>query len=367
MSTSKNLPRKIAYFISPHGFGHASRSAAVMSALHAVHPTVHFEIFTLVPEWFFKQSLTAYFTYHQEKTDTGVIQKNAMIEDLDATLLDLETIYPLRSAEIDRLANIVSRAGCEAVICDIAPMGIETASRVGVPSILIENFTWDWIYEGYLDDKKQFSRFIPYLKDLFGKADLHIQTEPLCSLNNCADLHAPPASRKPRTSAFQIRTKLGISDHQKAVLITMGGIPESYNFLPALKEHKNFHFILPGNYSTTFTDQNITVLPHHSEYFHPDLVNACDVVVGKLGYSTIAEVFHAGIPLLYLSRSQFRESPYLETFVESRIPSAHIKTEDFESGTWLPMLFKMLELPKIDRTEANGADQIAAFILKQIK
>jgi len=337
-----------------------------MSALHSLNPSIHFEIFTTIPEWFFKQSLIANYTYHYEKTDVGVIQKNALVEDLEATLLDLDTIYPLRSTEVNRLANIVAQSHCEAILCDIAPMGIETARRAGVPSILIENFTWDWIYEGYLDEKKEFSRVIPYLKQLFEQADFHIQTEPLCSLNNNAGLHAPPASRKPRISAVETRSALGISDHQKAVLITMGGIPEKYHFLPTLKNHKEIHFILPGNYSTSLTEQNVTLLSHHSKFFHPDLVNACDAVIGKLGYSTIAEVFHAGIPMLYLSRSHFRESPSLASFVESKIPCAHIQAEDFENGSWFPALFELLTLPKFHRTSPNGADQIAEYTLNKI-
>ncbi len=43
----------LAYFISPHGFGHAARACAVMSAILERMPGVRFEIFTEVPRWFF--------------------------------------------------------------------------------------------------------------------------------------------------------------------------------------------------------------------------------------------------------------------------------------------------------------------------
>jgi hypothetical protein len=39
----------IAYFISPHGFGHASRAAAVMEALYKIESSIRFEIFTTTP------------------------------------------------------------------------------------------------------------------------------------------------------------------------------------------------------------------------------------------------------------------------------------------------------------------------------
>ncbi|MBC2715495.1 MAG: hypothetical protein HF978_09310 [Desulfobacteraceae bacterium] len=52
-----NPKLSIAYFVTFHGFGHAARASAVMNAIYARWPFVHFEIFTQTPEWFFKDSL----------------------------------------------------------------------------------------------------------------------------------------------------------------------------------------------------------------------------------------------------------------------------------------------------------------------
>ncbi len=49
--------RRIAYFVTPHGYGHASRAAAVMAALLELDASIRFEIFTQVPAWFFESSL----------------------------------------------------------------------------------------------------------------------------------------------------------------------------------------------------------------------------------------------------------------------------------------------------------------------
>ena len=58
IQTKLDHPR-IAVFISPHGYGHASRAAAVMAALADLDAAVEFEIFTTVPPWFFRDSLSA--------------------------------------------------------------------------------------------------------------------------------------------------------------------------------------------------------------------------------------------------------------------------------------------------------------------
>ena len=56
---------RIAYFITPHGFGHAARASAVMNAVSDIAPSVSFDIFTTVPKWFFEDSSADRFVYHE--------------------------------------------------------------------------------------------------------------------------------------------------------------------------------------------------------------------------------------------------------------------------------------------------------------
>lgn len=85
---------RIAYFISPHGLGHAARAAAVMDALCDLEPDIAFEIFTLVPEGFFIDSLPGVFQYHPVLTDVGLVQKTPLKADLPATLNRLNQFLP---------------------------------------------------------------------------------------------------------------------------------------------------------------------------------------------------------------------------------------------------------------------------------
>jgi hypothetical protein len=98
--------KRIAYFVSPHGFGHAARAAAVMEAVCEMDPAVHFDIFTTVPGWFFDDSLKAAgFTYHQLTTDLGLVQKTAFEVDLDETLRRLNSFFPFSPAQIAKTVD----------------------------------------------------------------------------------------------------------------------------------------------------------------------------------------------------------------------------------------------------------------------
>lgn len=352
----------IACFISPHGFGHAARACGVMAAIHERDPSLQFEIFTTIPIWFFEGSLSGPFKYHRQKTDIGLIQRSPFEEDLNETLARLSALFPLDDFLISNLGIQIKGTNCELVICDISPMGIAVARDAGVPSVLIENFTWDWIYEGYLRDEPRFRRYAAYLKDLFDSADYHIQTEPVCDLRT-NDLIARPISRKVRTPAGEIRGKLGLSDGERVVLITLGGIQDRFSFLKPLKSRKELKFIVPGACEAVELHDNLILLPHSSPFFHPDLTDASNAVVGKAGYSTIAEVFHAGIPFGYVGRDRFRESEILARFIQEKMYGLPIETEEFITGRWLEHLDGLLAFPRVEREGQNGADQVADFIL----
>lgn len=354
------MKRSIAYFISPHGFGHAARAAAVMNALAAREPRLHFHIFTRVPRWFFADSLRASFTYHACLTDIGLAQDNALQENLPQTLRRLRAFLPFDQFLISNLAQRVARFKCKLVLCDIAPLGIAVARAANVPSILIENFTWDWIYAGYRDAR--FARHIMYLRGVFRAADYHIQTEPICAPRAC-DLVTRPVAREPRTPAREIRARLDIPLRARVVLITMGGIPQAHTFLDRLAQVARIYFIIPGTHRRVERRDNVILLPHRSEFYHPDLVHASDAVIGKAGYSTVAEVYRAGIPFGFVSRAKFREAKTMARFIEAEMHGLEIAAADFESGRWLARVDDLLALPRATRRDANGAEQIARFIL----
>ncbi len=359
----ESAEHKIAYFISPHGLGHAARAAGVMDALHEIDPSILFEIFTTIPCWFFQKSLFGIFSYHSLLTDIGLVQKTPFHEDLPKTLQYLNDFLPFDRSQITSLARLVTNIECELIICDIAPMGIVVAQEAGIPSVLIENFIWDWIYQGYKIQDGSISRYITYFQRLFETADYHIQTDPVCCYRT-ADLTTLPVSRKIRTPGKQIRKKLGISSKDKAVMITMGGISQKNTFSGQLTNQQNIYFIIPGGSpSMRFQFQdNLLLLPLHSDLFHPDLVNACDAVIGKVGYSTLAEVYYAGVPFGYIKRPSFAESEILEAYIKQEMNGLAISETQFEEGSWVSMLPELLASPRIRRSGPSGAYQAAQFI-----
>jgi hypothetical protein len=200
------------------------------------------------------------------------------------------------------------------------------------------------------------------MRTAFALADLRIRTEPVCG-EASADLTVPPVSRPPRTSRAEVRRRLGLPEHEPVVLVTMGGLAWNYAFADRLATRPDIAFVLPGGSDHPERRGNLVLLPHHSGLYHPDLVGAVDAVVGKVGYSTLAETYAAGVPFGYVARSRFPESPPLVEFIRARMPGLEVASATLVDGSWVTLLDRLLRLPRGPNNHANGADAVATHLL----
>ena len=350
---------RVAWFITPHGFGHAARAVAIMAAMRELSD-IFFHIYTALPAWFFKESLGEGCTLHTCRTDIGLVQDTPLREDVQATCDQLDLFLPLDPQWVDSLAAEIRRHGCDLVVCDIAPLGIAVARAAGIPSVLVENFTWDWIYKGYANKNPCLLPHIQTLGQLFAGADYHIQTQPVCNPVPC-NLTTAPVSRKIRTTGREVREKLN-PDAAPMILITMGGISSTCSFLDRLRQENRYVFLLPGSADSLVFDGNLRLFPFRSGFYHPDLIAASDAVVGKVGYSTVAEVYQADVPFGFIPRSDFRESIALCQFIRERMNGIEISDHRFVTGDWLDILPELVSMQGTGASRENGAPRCALFL-----
>ena len=348
----------IACFISPHGFGHATRVIAVLKALQSFK-TIRPQFITTVPEVLFKTSSLNY-SYHPVITDVGLKQRDGFSFDLRATVAALNDFIPFQPDTIDGLQQLCSSATM--VVSDISILGIHIARLLNLPSVLVENFTWDWIYTHFPDQDELLS-FIPTFEYLYAQADARIQTEPTCNPLPCS-LTCQPIARPLSATPHLFRQTLSHKEQQKKlVLITTGGVPTGLPFLSQLHQANNCLFVLTGQSQSKKLDGNVYTIAHDSEFKHQDLIHSADLVICKSGYSTIAECCQSRAAIVCVRRESFAESAHLETFVLDKLGGVSISHEQFLSGQWLGDLDSLLSR-KREIFETDGAQRAARFIAR---
>ncbi len=321
---------------------------------------IELTVATEVPEWFLRSSCTVPFSLHRVRTDVGLVQKNPLEQDIPATIESLSGYYPVRPETLRSLTGIFSQ--CGVVVCDIAPAGILAAREAGVASVLVENFTWDWIYEGYSSSFPRLREFIQYLRQVNQLADYRVQTVPVCD-PVVPDLVVPPVARAFRESRDKVRGRLGVGADRRLVLVSMGGIGVDQLPITRMLKADNCVFAITGYRGVTVQSPELIFLPPDSDVFHPDMVRACDAVIGKAGYSTLAETYHAGVPFGYVSRPGFRESGPLVSFIREEMRGMEITPQDFWDGRWVDTLPRLFQRREENPQRPNGAAQCARFLL----
>ncbi len=333
--------------------------SAVLEALQRQIPDLYPQLFTTVPESLFAETLED-FSYFPVHCDIGLIQKDGMRADIPATITHLREFLPFSDSLVKELSLKIK--GCSLVLCDVSPLGIAVAREAGIPSVLIENFTWDWIYRAYLPQYPDLLPAIEYLAAQYQQADTHISTEPVCGRDR-GDFHCGTIFRRIRQQRQEVRKQLGCGD-KKLVLITMGGITLALPFVHQLPTFRDTIFLLAGQEKNHRLADNVLLLERDSKFYHPDLINAVDCVVCKSGYSTVAECFQAGVPIVTVGRATFPESPFLEEFCASRLGGKSLSQEEFFSGSWLSSLETHFSRQRTAPAQQNGADAIAGQLVE---
>lgn len=350
---------RIAVFVSPHGFGHAARSSAVMAEAHR-RSGATFDLFTTVPEWFFGESIAGSFRYHDVVVDVGFRQRSALEFDLPATVVALREHLPFDDRWVRRLAKTVQAAGCTAVLCDIASLGVAVAEEAGLPSLLVENFTWPWLYEPLFAEAPELEAMAAEIDAWTDRATVRLQARPVCEPqpeHECVD----PISRSPRLLRGEARAALGVDGDGPIVVLTMGGYGEDLPFLDRLRGLPDTTFVITG-VPRTGVDGNLRLFDNGTPLFMPDVLRAADAVVAKLGYGTVSEVWREGLPFAHVTRPNFREMASLEAFAAEELSGFLITRDEFAAGDWIARLPELLAMPRRPHA-GGGAGRVAEVLL----
>jgi len=358
--------KKLIYYISGHGYGHATRSIEVIKKLIAADPHLFVHIRTDAPGWFFKLNLTKNYEVHRCKIDVGAVQRTSFFVDKQATLQQLERLLKEQNKLVEREVDFAGQVKAQLIVADVPFLAFEIAHRLHVPGIAIANFSWDWIYDSFVDVLPGFSQPIERIRSAYRKADL------LLRLPMHGDLDVFPHSKDiPLIARGAVRTKedvrraLGIRPTDKHLLALVAFRAEDLANvdLTPLNRSESVRYVTLGLANAPAPCLNISP----DFMYFPDLVNACDVVISKPGYSLNSEIIANRTPLLYTPRPDFVECDVLIQGLERFAVAQALDREAFLAGSWEVPLMALTSPARVQSwpdVEMGGAATAAAEILQ---
>ncbi len=358
---------RIALYVSGHGFGHATRQVALMEEI-AKRSKVEFLLRTEAPSALFKEAGIA-FELESDRFDVGMIQKSALVIDMPATLRSHRAIIADFDARVDRERSRLIQFAPDLVLSDCGPLPIEAAAALGIPAYTIGNFTWDWILEEYVTEDPRWAPIVRRYAQAYGKSESYWRL-PLHGDDGNAFSHTRDFGhlvRRPRLNKNETLKALGLHENESRRIVTVafGGfqtkafagddpdIPENVVFV-------GFTDPPPG-----FAAPWIK-LPQRSPISTVDLARVSSVLIGKLGYGTVAECLDYGVRMMYVPRPGNREIRFMERAIAGSDAFRKIPAEDFFAARWRPCLNRILEVSDPVPVPGSGAADIADAVMQRM-
>ncbi|MFZ4665924.1 MAG: glycosyl transferase, partial [Prochlorotrichaceae cyanobacterium] len=347
--------------ITNHGYGHATRMAAVLAEIVRRCPDVLLIIVTNAPRSLLESYLREVnFIYRPRPLDVGVIQSDGLTMDKGSTRLEIERIQSRERMIIAGEVNFIRLNRVQLVLADIPPLAASIAKAAGIPCWMISNFGWDFIYQSW---GTEFAEIVQWIQDCFRQCDRLFRLpfhEAMSTFPEQMDVGLTGGS--PWYEPDRLRQELAITTpNDRTVLLTFGGLGLQSIPYTNLARFPHWQFL-------TF-DRQAPSLPNLIKIEHPyrpvDVMPLCHCIISKPGYGTFSEACRVGVPIITLTREDFPESLLLLEGIQNHAAHRIISPLDFFQGSWdflhQPFI-QPLRSPSVPALRHDGNETIAQTV-----
>lgn len=353
------------FYVSGHGFGHATRIAALIQAVCARTDRV-VAVRSEAPHWIFSMRAPQVH-YSSAPIDVGLVQASGLDLDLPASLAAHEAFGARWEDAIEREARWIAQSGAELVVADIPALAFAAAQRAGVRAVGVSNFGWDWILDAYTTEEPRWAPIVERHRNAYATADQLFRlplSGNMSAFPRITDV--PLLVNRSSLDVEECRQAAGIAagERRRVVLVSFGGLGQSSVAAGAAADLDGYLFIGVGPRPLDFAGDWLA-LPGTDAIPHEQLICAADAILGKTGFSTVAEVLAHQRRFLFLARENFRENEILVRALTRRGGALEMPRTDFTSGRWRPQLDALFEQPPLGPPPpTDGAEQIAIALVQ---
>ncbi|MBI3552694.1 MAG: hypothetical protein HY077_09245 [Elusimicrobia bacterium] len=291
-----------------------------------------------------------------------MLQPNGLDIDLGGTLAAHEAFARGWDAAVEREASFIRRSGARLVVGDIPPLAFAAASRAGVLSVALANFSWDWILSLYAAREPRWKPIVALYRRSYSLAGALLRLPMHGDFPAFRKIEDIPlvVSRSP-LGKRRAREILGLArgDRRSAVLLSFGGFGTGPLDLSSPDDLSAFVFVGFGPRPPGLRADWIE-FPPRAPVPHVDIVAGCDAVIGKPGYGTFSEAVAHRCRTLRLPRRDFREVPRMTRWMKESGLSVEIRRADFYAGRWKRDLERLFALKgPWPRVRLDGSEAVA--------
>jgi hypothetical protein len=325
--------RRLAVYVTSHGFGHMHRTSAVINQVPVDVPVTIRSHPDLFEQW--RQRLRRPAQLDAYVSDAGVVNPpgdSAATDPLE-TLRLAARLHDEAMARLDDEVRRLRADATAAVLCDAPAVPLVAARRADTPGFLLANFTWADIYAPYVRAAGGVhAHLVAQLRRAYRHATATFRVEPALRMSWLKpQIEAGMVVNLGRDRRAELRRSLALSKSDRLVYLYLGRYGQSdleWQRLDRFAE-RGIHF-LGFHPAPVGKIKNLHII-HSADWPGGDLVASCDAIVAKAGYGTVAEAMAGGTPMIYPPRRGFAEFRALDRALRDWGGGVPVSGRDFRA------------------------------------
>ena len=346
--------------ISAHGYGHVAQTAPVINALKRLLPELRVTVRSAAPLPLLQQRIEGNFQHFPLAFDFGMHMANAVDVQVQESAAAYRTFHADWQHKVRLEAAAMAQLRPDALLANVPYLSLAAAQQAGVRAVGMCCLNWADIYRHYCVQDKASRAIHAQMLDAYNSAACFLQVQPTMPMPDFSNLRGiAPIAQPGRQQRACIAEKSSLNNGEKVVLVAMGGMEfrlpmERWPHLPGV------HWLVPQAWGVQRED--VTAFETLGLSFS-DVLASSDAVLTKPGYGTFAEAACAGVPVIYVTRRDWPEEPYLVRWLGQHGVCLEVEREALLEGDLSALLQNLWAQPQPPRPQATGAAESAQILL----
>lgn len=346
--------------ISAHGLGHLAQTAPVLNALAARIPQLRLTVRSAIPRERLARRVEVEFAHVPEARDFGFAMSNAVDIDLAASAQRYRKFHTGWPQRIAAEAGWLRRHRVDALLSNIAYLPPAAAAVAGIPAACLCSLNWADLFAGYFTGERWATEIHAQMVAAYSAAGCFLRVTPglpMGGLPNCRGI--APIAHVGRCDRSRVASLIDLKQNERWVLLAMGGM-EFRLPVESWPHHPGLNWLVPGEWQIRRDDMRaFDVAGLHFS----DLLASVDAVVTKPGYGTFVEAACSGVPIVYLEREDWLETPHFAAWLDVHARARMLTRERLMAGDFVDALGQLWLAPAPDVPPAAGADEAAGLLV----
>ncbi len=345
--------------ISGHGFGHVAQTAPILDLLHERIPELHLTVRSSVPLSHLRSRIHAPFDHLPSVGDIGMVMSSALdvsAEDSRASYRDFHANWEDRVSSEARLLKALKT---DLIFSNVGYLPLAGAQRAGIPNVALCSLNWADIYRSYCGD----DAIAAQIHACYANADAFLRITPGMAMENLPNLiPIAPIAAIGTNRRDKLDRHLQLSPDEKLVLISLGGVASR---LPIEQWPKisGVRWLISQSWKADHPD---AIALETLQLSFNDLLASCDALICKPGYGSFVEAACSSLPVLYVNRPDWPESPALINWLQQHGLCREVSRAALESGDVAEELGVLWNTPRPQPVIPQGTEQVVDWLAERL-